>query len=176
MLCGYTPRGLFLAKDGRKWVALDNSTCNAWVEEFSRKHQAVRWLRGKFEVGDKAKQRVRIKNAGELIAVARKQGVELDTGEADMILGYLEGHDYCLMADSEGATARHDEQYGDSHRGDESYTVRDVIEFCQEMNDDLQRSQDKADEEYLLQLRTDEQALASLMERSICHVASDREG
>ena len=119
---------------------------------------------------------VRIKNAGELIAAARKQGVELDTGEADMILGYLEGHDYCLMTDSEGATVRHDEQYGDSHRGDESYTVRDVIEFCQEMNDDLQRSQDKADEEYLLQLRADEQALASLMERSICHVPGDRKG
>lgn len=130
----------------------------------------IRWLRGKFEVGDKAKQRVRIKEAGELILAARKQGVELDAGEADMILGYLEGHDYCLMVDDEGATVRHDEQYGDSHRGDEPYTVRDAIEFCQEMNDDLLRdecSRSEADEEYLLQLRADEQALASLVRRSI---------
>ena len=45
-----TPLGLFLTKEGRKWVAVDNSTGDAWTEEFSRKHQAVRWLRGKFEV------------------------------------------------------------------------------------------------------------------------------
>ena len=28
-----------------------NTTGDAWTEEFSRKCQAVRWLRGKFEVG-----------------------------------------------------------------------------------------------------------------------------
>ena len=46
-----TPYGLFLTKEGRKWVAVDNTTGDAWTEEFSRKRQAVRWLRGKFEVG-----------------------------------------------------------------------------------------------------------------------------
>ena len=46
-----TPSGLFLTKEGRKWVAVDNTTGDAWTEEFSRKHQAIRWLRGKFEVG-----------------------------------------------------------------------------------------------------------------------------
>ncbi|MDE7244626.1 MAG: hypothetical protein K2O18_11735 [Oscillospiraceae bacterium] len=46
-----TPLGLFLTKEGGKWVAVDNSTGDAWTEEFSRKRQAVRWLRGKFEVG-----------------------------------------------------------------------------------------------------------------------------
>ena len=45
------PSGLFLTKEGRKWVAVDNTTGDAWTEEFSRKRQAVRWLRGKFEVG-----------------------------------------------------------------------------------------------------------------------------
>ena len=44
------PSGLFLTKEGRKWVAVDNTTGDAWTEEFSRKHQAVRWLRGKFEI------------------------------------------------------------------------------------------------------------------------------
>ena len=44
------PCGLFLTKEGRKWVAVDNTTGDAWTEEFSRKRQAVRWLRGKFEV------------------------------------------------------------------------------------------------------------------------------
>ena len=45
-----TPLGLFLTKEGRTWVAVDNATGDAWTEDFSRKHQAVRWLRGKFEV------------------------------------------------------------------------------------------------------------------------------
>jgi len=44
------PCGHFLAKEGRKWVAVDNSTCDAWTEEFPHKRQAVRWLHGKFEV------------------------------------------------------------------------------------------------------------------------------
>ena len=45
------PSGLFLTKEGHKWVAVDNTTGDAWTEDFSRKRQAVRWLRGKFEVG-----------------------------------------------------------------------------------------------------------------------------
>ena len=45
-----SPLGLFLTKEGRKWVAVDNTTGDAWTEEFSRKHQALRWLLGKFEV------------------------------------------------------------------------------------------------------------------------------
>ena len=45
------PSGLFLTKEGHKWVAVDNTTGDAWTEEFSWKRQAVRWLRGKFEVG-----------------------------------------------------------------------------------------------------------------------------
>lgn len=79
MLRQYIPRGLFLAKDGCKWVALDNSTCEAWVEEFRHKHQAVRWLRGKFEVGDKAKQRVRTFNSEEKArAFVISAGVDLE--------------------------------------------------------------------------------------------------
>jgi len=45
-----TPCGHFLTKEGCKWVAVDNSTGDAWTEEFTRKRQAIRWLRGKFEV------------------------------------------------------------------------------------------------------------------------------
>ncbi len=44
------PCGHFLAKEGRKWVAVDNSTCDAWTEEFPHKRQAIRWLRGEYEV------------------------------------------------------------------------------------------------------------------------------
>lgn len=44
-----TPCGLFLTKEGRKWVAVDNTTRDAWTEEFFWKRQATRWLHGKFE-------------------------------------------------------------------------------------------------------------------------------
>lgn len=44
------PLGLFLTKEGRIWVAVDNTTGDAWTEDFSRKRQAVRWLRGELEV------------------------------------------------------------------------------------------------------------------------------
>ena len=44
------PYGCFLAKEGHRWVAVDNTTGDAWTEEFSRKCQAVRWLRREFEV------------------------------------------------------------------------------------------------------------------------------
>ena len=44
------PLGLFVTREGRIWVAVDNASGDAWTEEFSRKRQAVRWLRGKFEV------------------------------------------------------------------------------------------------------------------------------
>ena len=45
ILCGH-----FLTKEGHKWVAVDNSTGDAWTEEFTRKRQAIRWLRGEYEV------------------------------------------------------------------------------------------------------------------------------
>lgn len=44
------PCGLFLTKKGHKWVAVDNTTGDAWTEEFHRKRQAIRWLRGTFEI------------------------------------------------------------------------------------------------------------------------------
>lgn len=48
----YQPYGRFLAKDGSRWVAVDNSTGDAWTEDFNSKRDAVRWLRGEFEVGN----------------------------------------------------------------------------------------------------------------------------
>ncbi len=63
---------------------------------------------------------------------------------------------------------RHDEQYGDDHRQDETYTVQDTVEFCQAMNEELLRvavSSDGTGADYLSQLRKDEQTLDALMVR-----------
>lgn len=51
----YQPYGRFLSKDGSIWVAVDNSTGDAWTEDFISKRDAVRWLRGEFEVGGGSK-------------------------------------------------------------------------------------------------------------------------
>ena len=158
-----TPLGLFLTREGHKWVAVDNSEGDAWTEEFNRRCDAVHWLRGEFEVGDLAGPWTRISDATSLIMAAMRQGVTLDTVEADIILGYMEGHDFCLMADNNGGMMRHDEQCGDSHKDDEPYTIYDAVEFCQEMNEELIRDSNSP-KEYLSQLRKDEKILDALME------------
>lgn len=40
------PRGQFLLKDGDLFVGIDNSTGDAWTEEFKKKDECVRWLAG----------------------------------------------------------------------------------------------------------------------------------
>lgn len=141
--------------------------------------QAVVWLRSKFEAGRKAGRWNRVSDTSGLIAAAMRQGIRLDAEEAEMILGYLEGHDYCLMADGSGKTMRHDEQCEDDYREDEPYTIRDAIAFCQEMNDDLLRNgcfQGEPDEGHLSQLRKDGQVLDALMARSrSCTVSAEEE-
>ncbi len=161
-----TPLGLFLTKEDRKWVAVDNSTGDAWKEKFNSKRQAVRWLLDEIDTDGQTERWDRINDAKCLVMAAMQQGVVLDTDEADMILGYFEGHDYCLMVDNGGRTMRHDEQYGDSHREDEPYTVLDAIVFCQEMNADLLH-EGHSDEKYLSQLRKDEEVLDALIGRLI---------
>lgn len=157
----HTPCGLFLTKEGQRWVAVDNSTYDAWTEEFSCKRQAICWLKGKFEVGDKAKDRISINTIAQMVAVAMLQGIVMTSEEADVVLSYLEGHDYYLMADAAGNTVRHDVQYGNSRRGDELYTIQETVWFCQEMNEELIHD-NLSNKEYLLQLRKDEQILDAL--------------
>lgn len=46
------PVGLFLTRDAGVWVAVDNSTGDAWTKDFKHLLTAIRWLCGKFEIGD----------------------------------------------------------------------------------------------------------------------------
>ncbi len=48
----YQPEGLYLAYDGKWWIAVDNSTGSAWTEDFTNQSTAISWLRGEFEVPD----------------------------------------------------------------------------------------------------------------------------
>lgn len=41
----YRPPGLFLCREGKRWIAVDNTTGEACTEEFLWKWQALCWLR-----------------------------------------------------------------------------------------------------------------------------------
>jgi len=164
----YAPRGLFLSKRNHLWIAVDNTTNDAWTEEFTSKRQAIRWLRGEFEMDSMAEGWNEIIIPRELIEVAAKQGFQMNEVEADVVLGYMEGHEYILTANSDGTTARHDLQYENNHRGDQLYSIWETISFCSEMNEDLLDDCDALNEKnaaYRAELYKDRLVLDSLMER-----------
>ena len=166
------PLGLFYAYENGVYVGIDNSMGHAWTEEFSSLRKCKAWLRNPsmtvYPANWEENETDRITKPKELAAVAMMQGIVMDTHEAAMVLGYLEGHDYCLMADGEGRITRHDEQDGSDYSGDVPYSIQEAIIFCQEMNEELLReneAQSNPDAGYLRRLRKDEQALDALMEK-----------
>lgn len=110
-----------------------------------------------------------IKKPEELMAVSARQGVDMNETEAEVVLGYLEGHDYCLLMAEDFTMTLHDLTEGDISNNDMDYNIRQAVEFCQEMNEELlleNSSKDAPDEEYLLDLRKDELILDALMKRA----------
>lgn len=57
------PRGRWIAKEGKKFVAIDNRTEDCWTEEFDSKEQAMSWLNDEFEMSDLNEAVVEDKNA-----------------------------------------------------------------------------------------------------------------
>lgn len=165
------PMGLFYVYENGMYVGIDNSAGHAWTEEFTDLHQCKKWLRNPSMPSpsmEKETEMTRIRKPEELVAYAARQGIPISIGEADILLGYMEGHDYCLMLDDSDAMLRHDEQDVADHSEDQAYSISDVVMFCLEMNVELlqeNKSQEESDTVYLSQLRKDEQVLDVLMER-----------
>ena len=111
-----------------------------------------------------------IKKAEDLVAVSIRQGLQMNLVEADIVLGYIEGHGFSLMSNEQFQMALHDteeEKYGYSK--DQPYTIREAVEFCQEMNEELLRdasSEESCDESRILDLRKDDFILSGLVERA----------
>lgn len=112
-----------------------------------------------------------IKKAEDLVAVSTRQGLQMNLVEADIVLGYMEEHGFALMSDEQFKMALHDteeeEKYGYSK--DQSYTIREVVEFCQEMNKEMlldASGEDPRDENRILDLRKDDLILSGLMEKA----------
>lgn len=110
-----------------------------------------------------------IRKPEELVAVATRQGMEMNLTEAAIVLGYLEGHDYCLLMAEDFTMMLHDIAGGEGNEDDMAYDIRQAVEFCQEMNEELlteNSAKDEPDEELLLDLRKDELILDALMEKA----------
>ena len=110
-----------------------------------------------------------ITKSEELMAVSVRQGVELAAIEAKVLLGYLEGHDYSLMMDDKFHLALHDNQDGENADNDQPYTIRDCIDFCQEMNSELlleEAGKEGGDPDYFSELQKDELILGLMMGRA----------
>lgn len=104
----------------------------------------------------------------QLIPLALRQKVPLNQAEAVMLLGYMEGHDYVLLADDCDQMVRHDLQMGNNHSEDDPYTIEDAVCFAAEMNEEILRDAESkwdADEAYLSDLRRDDCMLTALLER-----------
>jgi hypothetical protein len=44
------PEGLFYHKDGDKFIGIDNSSGDAWTEEFGDLDTCLEWLKGEIEL------------------------------------------------------------------------------------------------------------------------------
>lgn len=47
-----TPKGRFWTEDDGVYIGIDNSTGDAWTEEFSDQQSCLAWLNGKLDVGN----------------------------------------------------------------------------------------------------------------------------
>jgi hypothetical protein len=105
-----------------------------------------------------------IYDAQDFQCAAQKQGVSITEKEADVILGYLEGHEYCLLTDEDGTLYCHDLQYGCDYSEDIEDSVRNIARWCYMMNDDLLQ-EDRGDKMRYLELKRDEIVLYGLLNR-----------
>jgi hypothetical protein len=46
IICTREPVGLFYSKEGSKFIAIDNSTGDAWTEEFDNREECMEYLQG----------------------------------------------------------------------------------------------------------------------------------
>lgn len=108
-----------------------------------------------------------IEYPAQLVAVAARQGLQMAFIEAWIVLKLLDDHGYILKMTEDFELLLRDTQGGDSAK-DEPYTIRDCIELCQEMNEELladQRGKKTPDEDVMESLQKDELILSGLMIR-----------
>ena len=106
-------------------------------------------------------------------------GMKLEPIEAEMLLGYLEGSDFCLLfefnCDYHCEVLRiHDNQSTDEDSGEDVNKIWQVVEFCHHANEVILSEQEdlrNPPEEYVRDLRKDEAILDRLRRASADAIA-----
>lgn len=105
----------------------------------------------------------------ELIAAVARQGVTICGTEAEIVLAYIKVHGYELLTDDDYKLYLHDESAGEDHSHDEAQTVRDIVELCKELNEEMlvdSYSEENPDADDQFELRKDTLILESMLERA----------
>lgn len=110
-----------------------------------------------------------IVTSGMLVKIADRQGVQMTDDDAAIVIGYMGGHDYCLLTDEAGNLYRYDWQDGSKLDEEkvEEYSLLEAVEFAAERNGELQ-DENGDDPKYLDTLRRDEAVLAGLYDSLTC--------
>lgn len=121
-----------------------------------------------------------VKTPELLIAIADEScGLKLKPIEAEIMLGYLEGSDFCLLhrfddrLDCE-VLCIHDNQSTDEDSGEDVNNIWQVVEFCRHANEVILSEQEdlrNPPEEYVRDLRKDEAILDRLRRASADAIA-----
>ena len=121
-----------------------------------------------------------VKTPELLIAIADESyGLKLKPIEAEIMLGYLEGSDFCLLHrfdDGLGCKVLriHDNQSTDEDSGEDVNDIWQVVEFCHHANEVILSEQEdlrNPPEEYVRNLRKDEAILDMLRRASADAIA-----
>lgn len=105
----------------------------------------------------------------ELIAAVARQGVTICGTEAEIVLAYIKVHGYELLTDDDYKLYLHDESAGEDNSYDEPQTVRDIVELCKELNEEMlldSYSEESPDYDDQLELRKDTLILETLLTKA----------
>ena len=111
----------------------------------------------------------KIERQEELIATAARQGVTICGTEAEIVLAYIKVHGYELLTDDDYKLYLHDESAGEDHTHDGAETVRDIVELCKELNEEMlldSYSTQEQDADGQLELRKDTLILETLLAKA----------
>lgn len=111
----------------------------------------------------------RIKSTEALVASSARQGVTICGTEAEIVLAYIKVHGYELLTDDDYKLYLHDESAGEDNSYDEPQTVRDIVELCKELNEEMlvdSYSEENPDADDQFELRKDTLILESMLERA----------
>lgn len=105
----------------------------------------------------------------ELIAAVARQGVTICGTEAEIVLAYIKVHGYELLTDDDYKLYLHDESAGEDNSYDEPQTVRDIVELCKELNEEMlldSYSEESPDYDDQLELRKDTLILETMLAKA----------